>query len=237
MHMIEKCLGNYSGFAAVVKPAPDLDGFAVDVHYKGEGDTRIRVIDISSVPPGVIQCPGSNLPRIVTSGTVFTCSKPKEQNILVTMNTNRGDLKGVTLYGTDTTLQSLQNQVDSLSQRIDALDKKPQPRFNHITLPSGVGGQCQVIQDLQMCWGAKQATPNPTSAFNDTIIFPTPFDGLPDVILGPEGTNSQRGYGYVIYWSEVLNNQVSYLGVESRGRADGQGPVNVNYIAIGKAKP
>ena len=54
------------------------------------------------------------------------CSKPANKTILVTMNTNRGDMNGQTVYGTDvaTPGQPTGSQIDALSKEITELKNK-----------------------------------------------------------------------------------------------------------------
>jgi hypothetical protein len=148
------------------------------------------------------------------------------------MNTNRGPLTAKTLYGTDTVLADLQNQVKALTDEIAALRSTPPPRFQFVDKGSD---QCRIIQDLQVCWGSKQvAVLNHDSVFDGDVTFANPFAVAPQILFSAVG-DTKQDMAYALFAGSAESTTANFQGIETtRGRATPGLPVTVTYLAIGK---
>jgi hypothetical protein len=230
MSMLDECFKR-QGFHAALVPGVTLDSFAIKMSYVGDGNTDIDVGEITSAP-NVITCRKA-LPVVVHSGASIICDKPEEKTILVTINSDRGSLNPTTVYGKDTVIPDMQNEIKALIDKVAALETKLPPRFEQIPSPMGTGDACQIAQDFQICWGSQKYDVGPPyGEAKLNYIFASPFDHEPVVVVSPAG---DLYHGYTVNKQAVTANGMDIVLNETRG-STASVTLLVSYMAIGKPK-
>ncbi len=163
------------------------------------------------------------------------CTKPKDKTVLLTVNvTGKGTLKAVELYGTDRTIPDIVNDVKALSDKVAALEQRPNPRFEAVGIPGS--DHCQIIQDFQVCWGSADENSDKYAEVSHAFTFANAFLGDPFITFSTTGyVASNKDYQeYAPFQQDVSSVGASVKGLEVRGRSGGISKVTVSYIAIGK---
>jgi hypothetical protein len=202
--ILDDCLVSYSGFTAVVIPASGLSSFAIQINNSQTGDNHVTITNLSTQPSGGVSCDAKlNKPQTVPFAVL--CQKPEANTVQVVMNTNRGDLKPVEVYGKDRVIPDMQNDIQALASQWQALSGQVQHELLLVALPKGTivawGRKNQPVpKGWVACDGSNSDCPNLTDRFlrgtssdqvgnmggNDSHIHQS--------IIGDEGRPDGSGY-------------------------------------------
>lgn len=108
---VKQCFDLHPAFSIAITPKDTLDGFAVTVR-DNSGDANVTAI---SADTGALKC-DKTLPAKVTPPFTFNCTKPQDKTLLVSVQSDKGSVSGVEVYGTDRTIPDMQNAIAALTQ-------------------------------------------------------------------------------------------------------------------------
>jgi hypothetical protein len=226
---IKACL-EMPGFHAVVVPSTNHQAFTIEMKNVQGGNPSITVTKLH-LSAG--QCDLKQLPaNLKSSEGHIACSKPEKETIQVSMDTDKGGLSAIDVYGTDKILPDLQNQVKVLADKVSALESKPSLRFERIP-PRGTADACQIIQDLQVCWGMIKATQMVSTGFTQNFSFANPFEEPPQIVFSPVG-EAVHDIIFGLFNGSTSTTGGNVQGIDTtRDRGTGR-DVYISYMAIGR---
>ncbi|MBY5991211.1 hypothetical protein [Ferrimonas balearica] len=105
------------GFTAWIVPGRNLATFAINArNVKTGGDANFTVQKLGLFPENNVRCNNEQIPfETESSEIVFSCIKPSESTIQVTMQTSEGNLTGVDVLGYEDAINEIRSQINSLS--------------------------------------------------------------------------------------------------------------------------